>query len=67
MENVDGFTVEREGNQIHISFYDIFGVGEVYIFSVGEARRIKDAIEQCLYPDFAGWENEGGSWLNDSC
>ena len=68
MENVDGFSVEREGNQIHISFFDIFGVGEVYTFSVDEARRIMNALQAAVGPvDMSRWEDEGGSWLNDSC
>lgn len=69
MENVDGFKVEREGNQIHIPFFDIFGVGETYTFSLEDARRIRDALLQFCGPDTTidNWESEGGSWLNDSC
>jgi hypothetical protein len=68
MENVDGFSVEREGNQIHISFFDIFGTGEVYTFPVEEARKILQGLEACIGPvDLGRWEDEGGSWLNDKC
>lgn len=69
MENVDGFSVEREGNQIHISFFDILGLGEVYTFSVDDARKIMLALEQMTGPvDTDRWTDEGGSvWYNDLC
>jgi len=68
MENVDGFSVEREGNQIHISFYDILGYGEVYTMPLKDARKIYLALEQMLGPvDIGRWEDEGGSFLNDYC
>lgn len=50
MENVDGFLVERHGNEIHLSFFDIFGVGEVYTLPLADARKIMLALEQSLGP-----------------
>lgn len=67
MENVDGFRIEREGDLIHISFFDIFGMGEVYTFTVADARRIKESLHSALGPwdsNIAAWESEGGS-VND--
>jgi hypothetical protein len=51
MENIDGFSVEREANEIRISFYDIFGEGETYVIPVADARKVLKALKFELRPD----------------
>ena len=50
MENIDGFSVERKGDDIIISFYDVFGQGESYVLTVKDARQIMTALEQTIGP-----------------
>ena len=50
MENVDGFSVERIGKDILLSFYDVFGQGEVYQLTLEDAQKVKDALEQFIGP-----------------
>lgn len=50
MENIDGFSVERSGENIIISFYDLFGQGESYILPQADGFKIKEALEAVLGP-----------------
>lgn len=50
MENVDGYSVERKGDEVYISFYDIFGMGETYSLPVEDAKKIFQALGQVLGP-----------------
>lgn len=50
MENVDGFSVERIGKDILLSFFDVFGQGEVYQLTIQDAKKIRDALDQFIGP-----------------
>lgn len=42
--------MERDGDEILISFYDWFAVGETYVFSREDAIRIRNALTQMIGP-----------------
>lgn len=50
MEPVDGFTVERAGDKIFLTFSNRYGQGEVYTLTIEDARKILEALEQYIGP-----------------
>lgn len=48
IENVDRFTVERDGDEVLIKFMDMFGNGQCYGFPIRDARKIRNALTRAI-------------------
>jgi hypothetical protein len=50
VENVDGFTVERVNGNVVLTFTNIVGEGEVFLFPPDDAKRIAEALLDAAGP-----------------